>query len=159
MKKLLFLLLLISIPAQADQLVPKWGFEKNAFKSGVGSSDRLWGLEYIHELGPHAMLKLDGGTWIVRDSDRKTSWYLTPSWGYRIKPFKYLIGEAWIGPGWISQPDSRNGSPFQFFHMISSGFTDEGWAVLLYFSHISCAGLCSPNYGRDFAGVRFEIDI
>lgn len=159
MKKLLLLLPLLFQPVYADQLVPKWGFEKNALQHGFGSSDRLWGLEYIHELGEHGMLRFDAGVWIVRDPARKTSWYLSPAWGYRIRPFKYLIGEAWIGPGWISQPDSRNGGPFQIFHMISAGFTDGGWAVLLFFNHVSSAGIYEVNYGRDFGGVRFQINL
>jgi hypothetical protein len=154
---LLSILMLISSSAQAVQLVPKWGFEKSAFSVGLGTGVRLWGLEAIHPIGDHALLKLDGGVWISREKGKATSAYLTPAWGYRIRPFKDLVGEAFIGPGWVQNTDTELGSHFQIFHSINLGMMNDEWGLTIGGTHISCAGLCSPNRGKDFICMRFVL--
>jgi hypothetical protein len=158
-KRIIAFLLLLSLPSHAGQLVPKWSLEKEMFHKTMGTAERLYGIEYIHELGDHMIVRADFGGWIAREKGRRSGLYGSPSWGFRIKPFKYLMGEALVGPGWIQHPDKINGSHFQIFHSLNAGFVESGWSIGLGFTHISCANFCSPNRGRDFFGMRFLIDL
>ena len=159
MKWIFILFLPLLVTAETPQLVPKYGFEKNIVKEGIGSGERLWGLEYIYPIGDHMKLKADGGVWIARQAGRKTSVYFAPAWGYRIVPFKGIYVEAYIGVGLISRPDSQLGGHFQIFHDVNFGFSQGGWGLGLGFKHISSAGIYSPNKGRDFLGPRFMMDL
>lgn len=148
--------MLPSVQAES-QIVFKYGFEKNIIKEGIGSGERLYGLEYIYPIGSFTKLKLDGGVWIARRPGRKTAFYLSPSWGYRILPFKGIYVESYIGAGVISGIDSELGGLFQVFHDVNFGFIQDEWSLGLGFKHISSAGIYTPNKGRDFLSVRFMV--
>lgn len=70
---------------------------------------------------------------------------------------QYITGfghfDIGLGPSWMQNPRPYNGSNVNFNLMFGYRFP---WATVWY-SHFSCGGACSPNYGRDLAlvGYRF----
>jgi len=60
-----------------------------------------------------------------------------------------------LGPAWLENPRPYNGSNVNFNLMFGYRFTRL--PITLWYSHFSCGGACSPNYGRDIilAGYRF----
>lgn len=72
---------------------------------------------------------------------------------------QYMTGfkhfDIGLGPSWIQNPRPYNGSNVNFNLMFGYRFTRL--PVTLWYSHFSCGGACSPNYGRDLAlvGWRF----
>jgi hypothetical protein len=60
-----------------------------------------------------------------------------------------------LGPSWMQNPRPYNGSNVNFNLMFGYRFTRL--PVTLWYSHFSCGGACTPNYGRDLAliGWRF----
>lgn len=60
-----------------------------------------------------------------------------------------------LGPSWMQNPRPYNGSNVNFNLMFGYRFTRL--PVTLWYSHFSCGGACSPNYGRDLMliGWRF----
>jgi hypothetical protein len=58
-----------------------------------------------------------------------------------------------LGPSWMINPLPYNGSNVNYNLMLGYRFP----RVTVWYSHFSCGGACSPNYGRDLAlvGVRF----
>ncbi len=157
---LLSLLLLTSHNAFASiQLVPKWAFEKNAASEGVGAGERLYGLEVLCPIGEAMKIKTEFGGWISKQDGRSSSLYTSISWGYRVASQSGPFFEAFVGPTWISKPDSQLGSHLQISHDLSFGWLKDGWGVGLGFKHISNAGMSQPNRGRDFLGFRFLIPL
>lgn len=72
---------------------------------------------------------------------------------------QYITGfghfDIGLGPSWMINPAPYNGSNVNYNLMFGYRFTDIPLAV--WWSHFSCGGACSPNYGRDlfFLGGRF----
>jgi len=60
-----------------------------------------------------------------------------------------------LGPSWMQNPRPYNGSNVNFNLMFAYRFSVL--PLTLWYSHFSCGGACSPNYGRDLAlvGYRF----
>lgn len=155
----LSLLLLLTGSAQAGQFVPKWSFEKNVVVHGAGTGERLYGVEYLQPISSNMLLKVEGGGWIARQADRKSSLFASAAWGYRVAAPWGMFAEAYLGPGLIQYTDSQLGGHFQIFHSINLGWLQDGWGLGLGFTHISNAGLTQVNRGRDFAGFRFIIPL
>lgn len=155
------LTLLLTLPVHAGQLVPKYALEKNASVEGAGNAERLYGLEYLHPMGQAMRLKAEFGGWVSRQEDRSSMVYSAVSWGYKVHLPVGLFFEAFVGPGWNSQADSRTGSRFNIHHDLGVGWMDaNGWGLGVGFKHISNGGFFpGPNLGRDFLGVRFLIPI
>jgi hypothetical protein len=147
--------------AEAAQVVPKWGFEKNIISEGTGSAERTYGLEYLHPIGAaKAMhLKAEVGAWWARQAGRSSSFYTSAQWGYRVAMPWGLFVEAYVGPGWVAITDDRNSSHVNIFHDVGIGWLQHGWGLGLGFKHISNAGVVPPNLGRDFGSVRFIIPL
>lgn len=62
------------------------------------------------------------------------------------------------GSGFITAPDAKLSSVFEFIHTASVGFKDKrGVAIDLGYRHISNAGLWPPNIGRNFVVLRLTI--
>jgi hypothetical protein len=58
-----------------------------------------------------------------------------------------------LGPAYLQNPLPYNGSHIDFNLFLGYRFP----RVTVWYSHFSCGGACSPNYGRDLAlvGIRF----
>lgn len=153
------LLLLWPWYSHADQIVPRYGLEKNLITRGAGKSDRLWGVEYLKETNSAHLFKLDLGTYLVSAPGRKDSFYGALSWGYRVHLPLGLFASAFFGPGFITHPDTQLGGRFQFFHDVNVGVMQDGFGMGLGFRHLSSAGLNRPNIGRDFLCMRFLIKL
>ncbi len=61
-----------------------------------------------------------------------------------------VYGKAFLGIAVITGTDELLGGHFQFVEDIGVGVRDHDTFVELTYSHISSAGLSSPNKGRDF---------
>lgn len=154
---LLSLLLASAHAAEPIQLAPRYGFEKSAFQESVGSGERLYGLGVIYPLGSAMKLKAEFGGWIARKEDRSSSLYGSLSWGFRVGR-EGFFAEAFVGPTFITRPDSQLGSVLQISHDLAFGYMFDGWAIGAWFKHFSNAGIFSgPNRGRDFGGMGFLI--
>jgi hypothetical protein len=72
---------------------------------------------------------------------------------------QYITGfghfDIGLGPSWMQNPQPYNGSNVNYNLMFGYRFTFLPLTV--WYSHFSCGGACSPNYGRDLllAGGRF----
>lgn len=70
-----------------------------------------------------------------------------------------IFGKAFTGPCFITTTDRLLGSNYQFCTDFGVGLRDQETLLGITYSHISNAGLKSPNRGRDFivmeAGVRW----
>lgn len=91
---------------------------------------------------------------------RKSSAVLRYQLGAKPGPEVGTFAKAYTGPCVISSPDSMLGGRFpQFCTDLAFGIRDRMSLVTVGYSHISSAGLCKPNKGRDFVllemGVRW----
>jgi hypothetical protein len=164
MRILLLALMMIPCPSQAApiQIVPKWAFEKHALKVGAGAAERLYGLEALFPISEAMRIKAEGGGWISKGQDgRRSSYYVSVAWGYHAELESGLFGEVFIGPAWISAPDSQLGSNLQLQHTLGLGFQSKGgWALSARCYHFSNGSTFpGPNEGRDFCGPGFHIPI
>lgn len=60
-----------------------------------------------------------------------------------------------LGPSWMINPRPYNGNSVNYNLLLGYRFTFL--PLTIWYSHFSCGGACSPNYGRDLAliGWRF----
>lgn len=156
-----FCMVLACQPARAMQIVPRWALEKNASNVGAGNAERLYSLEALFPISDAQRLKVEGGGWLSRQSDRQSMYFISASWGYRAQlPLGGVFFEAFVGPAWVSRLDARQSSHIQIKHDLGVGWTDaKGWGLGLGYSHLSNAGIAPPNLGRDFLGMRFLLPL
>lgn len=156
------LLLALLIPGMANaapiQLVPRFGFEKNAFQYGAGAAERLYSLGAVFPLSDPVRLKAEVGGWISKGQDgRKSSLYASFSWGFRAVLKSGLFGEVFLGPTYLHTTDSQLGGHFQIHFELGAGImTDDGWGLGVAYGHFSSAGIEMPNEGKDF-GTAFAV--
>lgn len=156
------LLLLVLSNAQADQIVPRWGLEKNIIAYGTGNGERMFSLSYVYDFGPDKNMLLRGqvGGWITKQKERESSPFGSLQWGYRVENiFMGFFVEASIGPGYVRFLDDHSSSHIEIVHDLVWGFMQKGWGIAIDFEHISNAGTVPPNLGRDFLGMCFLIPI
>lgn len=89
----------------------------------------------------------------------KSSGFGSFSVGWGVN-FRHFYGGAYTGIGFITHPDHKLGSHFQFFQDLELGVRDsQGRTFGLFFKHISNAGLAQPNIGRDYLGFSVGIPL
>jgi hypothetical protein len=101
----------------------------------------------------------ESGLWTDTGSaqGRSSSAYLAAQFGLRPQS-EHFYAKSFIGPCVIAAPDSLLGGRFpQFRFDMGIGFQDRDSFVGLNLSHISSAGIYSPNKGRDFLGAEIGL--
>lgn len=89
---------------------------------------------------------------------RKSAGVLRLQLGASPGPQTGVFGKAFVGPCFISTPDSQLGGRFpQFCTDVGIGVCDVWSFMDVGYQHISSAGIRSPNAGRDF--LVFELGI
>lgn len=156
---LIFAALLSAPLVMAAQVVSKYAVEKNSIPNGVGSGERLYGVEYVERIKRAIHIKGEIGVWISKQSERHSSLFASAGGGYRVQLDSGLFFEAFLGPGFVHSTDAHSSSHIEIMHDINAGFMKDGFGIGLGYKHISNAGLVPPNLGRDFAGMRFVIPI
>ena len=101
--------------------------------------------------------RTDIGYWSDKNKDRKDSLFISN--GFGIQPeYKNINAELYSSLAYISNPDSRLSTNFQFKHDIGIHYkmTDE-YKVGIIYTHISNGGIKHPNLGRDFIGLGITL--
>jgi lipid A 3-O-deacylase len=69
------------------------------------------------------------------------------------------VGASWMDHTFMTPPDRRFGSRWNFYDVVGAGYTFGGAAgrneIGLRWSHVSNAGLKKPNPGQDFLQLRY----
>lgn len=153
MKKAFLALLLLSTPSFADEAFFSFGVgTANSAKSGHGEV-KVGNLGIREELYQGVYLQYKAGFYGDGSGDptRHNSAYASfgPGMLIDLRPIEMRAG---YGIAAISNPDSYLGGRFpQFQGEGYVGVRDRrGNGIGLQYEHISSAGLCVPNQGRDF---------
>jgi hypothetical protein len=152
---------LLSAAARAD------GVDGTYLKYGIGifhSADygtaetKTFALGYKDGLVGPLVQQREVGLWVdPAGHGRSSSGYANYSVGAEATP-GYLVASAMWGVAAITTPDSMLGGWFQFKNDTFLGVKDDrGNTFGLNYTHVSSAGIESPNMGRDMLSVKVGI--
>lgn len=165
LKKFLLILLIISLFWFKDVYAHSGG---SYFKYGVGILDpeiehwnniKLFELGYQDDLVSVLDYQMSAGVWVdqVPYLGRKSSGYLSWSPGISVTGDWYYLKGFW-GVAILSHKDEILGGHFQFKNDLEVGLKDKrGVKIGGCYTHVSSAGIFSPNIGRDFGTVKLQI--
>lgn len=91
---------------------------------------------------------------------RNTSGYVSASWGPRVEVGDYILIRPLWGLAFITTPDIWLGGRFpQFSHDLFLGVRGKNGSEFgVTYKHVSSAGLCIPNKGRDFIALQYGFE-
>jgi hypothetical protein len=102
----------------------------------------------------NARVGMGGWTDKTNYEGAKNALYVQYLGGLETRRTEGLFVAYFIGPAYITSPDSLLGSHLQISQQFHIGLKDSrGVGISIFISHLSNAGLKSPNQGRNFAGV------
>lgn len=143
-------------PADEDYMTGMLGVFNSAQKSKVET--KFLNIGHRSDLGFGLSQQIEAGGWIdSAGGGRGSSGYGAYQIG--VETDTEVQGRVMFGPAIITSPDIYLGGIFpQFTEDFYIGIKGhDGNTVGVKYKHISSAGLCSPNMGRDFAGVEIGI--
>lgn len=156
---MLLMLLFLSTSAIAEQgTFGSYGlgvFDKNSKSAdvkifSVGYQDNwMWVFDHKYEFGLWTDIKGDMG--------RSGSGYVAYSIGLEPVLDWFYIHSFW-GLAFITNPDIYLSTNFQFMQDLGLGIKGKkGKRIGVNYKHISNAGIKTPNKGRDFFQIKFQI--
>lgn len=150
MKYILLFLFLCSSTSYADTFFKYGvGIGESAIKSKAET--KFFTLGQNHPINNYLIYQYEAGLWADQGGyPRKTSGFVDLSAGVQITPGYAVIQTLW-GLAAITSPDAYLGGAFpQFNQDLYIGLRDQTGAQIGFdYKHISSAGLCLPNKGRD----------
>jgi hypothetical protein len=121
-------------------------------------SNKYLSLGYVDNLNDFLKNQIEIGGWNTNIPGQKSSLYSAYQLGYRTRSQLYL--QFFTGVAAISNVDNRLSTNFEFKHDLGVGFkTLKDMGIGLDYSHVSNAGIKTPNLGRDFIQLRVEFPI
>jgi hypothetical protein len=136
-------------------------------KYGVGLNDgpfpdtqvKIIGIGSSRPLGPIFDMQHEAGLFADNRSGLGPTGYVSPAMiGLETKG-PGLYAHYFVGPSLITQTDQRLSSILEFENSFELGIRDyRGISLGANLTHFSNAGLWLPNMGRDFLGVRLNIN-
>lgn len=120
----------------------------------IGDINWLYRFDYIH-------LRTAAGFMFNRkiSDDVSSSGFASFSIGTGVN-FPWFYAGIYTGVGFITHPDRKLGSNFQFFQDVEMGVRDDkGRTFGVFFKHVSNAGIVPPNIGRDYFGLSVGIPV
>lgn len=141
--------------SKADDIIVRGG---PAIVEGVPSgAAKYFGVRREHSIQrSNIAASAELGGWVGRGLGR-TSAVARLQLGVTPGPYVGVFGKAFVGPCFITRTDALLGGHAQFCTDIGVGVRDEYTLMSIGYSHISSAGMSSPNKGRDW--LTFEIGL
>lgn len=104
--------------------------------------------------------QIEGGVYIDNSQAQGIIGYGSYELGFATYSNAGFYAKFFVGPGFITQTDSRLSSIFEFNEDIEFGLSgNNGVSIGAFFHHMSNAGLVGPNLGRDFMGLKIQIPL
>lgn len=133
-----------------------------AFKYGLNTKPELnekgFDIQYRYQgMGTPLLVSTTFGVLAGPENGRKNQITMSTQVGIIVRPFKGVYSCVSWGPGAISNPDSLNGSVFQFVQDAEFGFEDRDAFIGIDYKHASNAGIVLPNIGRDL--IQFKVGV
>ena len=143
--------------AQAIQTYTSWGIAV-AHPDKDASADKN---KYV-EFGIQKAFKVFDTRWGIGGWTDKTKYpgashsvYTHYQLGLETRNREGFYTGFFIGPSYISNPDTLLSSHLQFSQSVEVGWGDtRGVRIALIVKHLSNAGLKTPNKGRNFVGLQ-----
>ena len=128
---------------------------------GLGSLDTSSSMKFLslgiqEDLWGPLKERVSCGGWVDNSAGASSSGFFSGQLGFEIDSGG-LTGDAFFGPGSITQTDALLGGYFQFESSLELTFHDinrNGMGV--FFRHFSSAGFEMPNQGRDVLGLELK---
>jgi hypothetical protein len=144
------IVLLLAIGAQARaaglDLAVTAGIGKGVFEGKPFERYGALGLRY----GDAWKVQANAGYWLALGDREASAYFGSLQGGLEVVGQGGLFAQLMFGPGYISQPDRKLGSRFQFHLTGAVGIRDSaGRGLALQWIHFSNAGIVQPNQGRD----------
>jgi len=149
---LLVVLFLIPTFTRSDEML---------FDVGLGALDTSSSMKFLsfgiqEDLWDCLKMRGNGGGWIDNSAGASSSGFFSGQLGFEVDSGS-LTGDAFFGPGMVTQTDSVLGGPFQFESSLELTFHDINRnGIGVFFRHFSSAGFEMPNQGRDVLGLELK---
>jgi hypothetical protein len=150
-------MLLTSSLVYADSGPGAWSLKVGgALNQPTLVTNKLIGLGYTKPLTPLLDYQLEGGLFTDLASASVTG-FAGPSIGITmVEPTYYL--KVFFGPTLITRTDNYLSSIYEFKTDLELGIYDgRNIGVGIGYTHMSNAGLVSPNHGRDFLYIKITL--
>jgi len=110
------------------------------------------------EVKENVYWKIEAGGWTDNRKGAENSFWGGPAVGLVLQPW-ILDVRVSVGVAVISHTDVHLGGHFQFYEDLFAGIRDGDAAIGFTFSHLSSAGLFTPNRGRNFLTLTALYDL
>jgi len=147
---LLVVLFLIPTFTRSDEML----FDVGLGALDTSSSMKFFSVGIQEDLWGPLKERASCGGWVDSSAGASSSGFFSGQLGFEVDSGS-LTGDAFFGPGSITQTDVLLGGYFQFESSLELTFHDinrNGMGV--FFRHFSSAGFEMPNQGRDVLGLE-----
>lgn len=157
MNKLVFLFLLLSSVAWADEIVTDVGLGQFGSRGSSLSQDKFVKFGWQEDLYGPFKQRLNLGVWEdTRGAGYSSSIFTGYQLGFEVTNSVFQAS-VWTGPTIISATDQVLGGYLQFNETIFFGIVNKDKdAIGVVYNHLSSGFLATPNLGRDYMGIEIK---